>query len=584
MALRLLLLALLPQAAAPTDSDLSGLRVGHWVEVRGELEGDTFVGTKLEAQAPAKYHLLIGTVAATSRGDGSFLLLDQPVFVDEETEYERLAPDELLGRRVKLEGRWRHSERLDAREISARGPGRDRVGGRIDELTRVPGGLRLRVMHLAVFVPDDVDLVLEAPLAELPLAPAPRPRDVLDTLTDDVDEDDLFGEGTELLEDLWINGQLEWRSTFEENLNLDDDDEEDRADHDLSGRLRLTWEPAPTFAAVGEVRYQQRWRRDDEDGSERSGDGRLGETFAYWRDPGLGLDVQIGRQDFDDQREWIYDQNLDAARVFVRRSRWDLELSASTVFSDAARRDREAFNLIGYLSNGQRRRHLALWAVYRDIDPYLQGGVVREENNLHVGVRALGKWLPQQRSWVDVAFLTGERDGSDVRAWGYDVGTTWSPPSLEPVSLTIGYAFGTGDRDPATGKDRTFRQTGLQDNNAKFAGVTSFRYYGELVDPELANLGILTLGIGARVARATSVDLVFHHYLQDKARPELIADLDQAPDGLDADIGWELDLILGCRRWKSWDLELVGAAFEPGDAFADDDTAYLGKVQLRYRF
>ena len=36
----------------------------------------------------------------------------------------------------------------------------------------------------------------------------------------------------------------------------------------------------------------------------------------------------------------------------------------------------------------------------------------------------------------------------------------------------------------------------MQRNRGKFNGVVSFRYYGEVLDPELTNLRILTLGIG----------------------------------------------------------------------------------------
>ena len=36
----------------------------------------------------------------------------------------------------------------------------------------------------------------------------------------------------------------------------------------------------------------------------------LNEGYAYWRDAlGVGWGVQVGRQDFDERREWLYDQN-----------------------------------------------------------------------------------------------------------------------------------------------------------------------------------------------------------------------------------------------------------------------------------
>ena len=43
-------------------------------------------------------------------------------------------------------------------------------------------------------------------------------------------------------------------------------------------------------------------------------------------------------------------------------------------------------------------------------------------------------------------------------------------------------------------------------------------------------------------------------------------------------------LILGYRAIKNWDLELVAAMFSPGSGFDVSDNAYMGKIQLRYRF
>ena len=115
--------------------------------------------------------------------------------------------------------------------------------------------------------------------------------------------------------------------------------------------------------------------------------------------------------------------------------------------------------------------------------------------------------------------------------------------------------------------------------------MTSFRYYGELVEPELANLNIVTLGVGCRLAERTSLDLVWHGYWQDVALNSLgNSNLDRRPAGLDPEIGYELDLIFGSREWQSWDLELIGGWFQPGAAFDTNEDAYVAKIQLRYRF
>ena len=107
----------------------------------------------------------------------------------------------------------------------------------------------------------------------------------------------------------------------------------------------------------------------------------------------------------------------------------------------------------------------------------------------------------------------------------------------------------------------------------------------ELVDPELANMHIGTLGIGYRFTPKGSIDLLAHYYRQDKAARRIVdSDIDQRPNGLDPDLGWEVDAILGWRPVRSWDFELVLGWFKPGKAFRIRDDAWVSKVQIRYRY
>ncbi|NNE43891.1 MAG: alginate export family protein, partial [Gemmatimonadetes bacterium] len=147
---------------------------------------------------------------------------------------------------------------------------------------------------------------------------------------------------------------------------------------------------------------------------------------------------------------------------------------------------------------------------------------------------------------------------------------------------TIGYAVGSGGADESS----VFRQTGLQDNNDKFGGVSSFRYYGELLEPELSNLEIKTAALGFRPLRATSVDLVAHSYRQRSVAGRIEgANLQTRPRGFSPDIGTEWDLIVALEELRMLELEYVFAWFFPGDAFASDATsARFHKLQIQLRF
>lgn len=153
-------------------------------------------------------------------------------------------------------------------------------------------------------------------------------------------------------------------------------------------------------------------------------------------------------------------------------------------------------------------------------------------------------------------------------------------------TVTLGYARGSGDANRKDDVDRNFRQTGFEDNQAKFGGVTKFKYYGELFAPELRNLHIFTVGLGVRPSKRSSIDIVVHRYRQDELSDKLKgAGIDADPLGLSRDLGGEIDLILGYREIKDLRLELMVGYFAPGNAFdASTDPAWFAGFETRYEF
>lgn len=566
----LLLLGAACLLAARAGADASGpevVRVGHWLEVRGQLEGDgLFRCERAEIVDPKRRERLVGTVSEADPAGNRFTLLGQPVAASEQTDWGQVTQGTVAGRRIKVRGFYLGPKRFSAREIDARDPGREEIGGRVDSIRRTAIGLEVQIMRFRVLLPEEVKH--KKPLPEILLSPQ---RQGIEGQAES--EDDLFGPGVLLARGFRLFGQIEARAAAEENFDLDLEDAEDRLDSAPRIRLRFEWDPSPAFGAVVEGRHRIRYRDDEKDGDSRRTETFLGETFVLSRDPfGVGLGFMVGRQDFDDRREWIYDQNLDGVRLILSRPGWRLEASATTTLSAGSERDELSRNFVAYLQRGNRKRHLALWSLHREVD------VEEGESWTHLGFRALG-----DLGWVDLAYFTGKSGDVDLGGWGFDIGSTRSLGS-GPVSVTAAYAYGSGGTQSDL-RDRTFRQTGYQDNNGRFHGVTSFRYYGELFDPELANLHIATLGLGVRLPRRSSLDAVAHYYKQDDIRDRLVdGEIDRRPDGIHGELGWEADLILGVRPAWSWDLEAVLAYFHPGEAFQDYDGAYLGRLQLRYRF
>jgi alginate production protein len=563
-----------PGAQTPQRPTADRLLVGHWVEVKGALsKPGVFLADEIEVLPPGDSESIVGMIEEPPTGD-EFKLLGQPVRLSENTRFKDIGRSDLQAVRVRVQGHYRSESHFAAREVAPRGPGRDRIEGRIDRIEDLDGERALYVMSWKVIVKRSSKLEGKAAIEKLPLAlprsgPGAIPRR---------DEEDIVPRSIRLTEDLSLGGQLEWDAEHRRNLDLNDSLRSDRTDNELSLRIEILWTPWNSLFFLGNFKHKAFWRDDQKSGSFDQNRDEVSQLYGFWN-VGEHFDLQFGRAEYNDPRRWLYHTNLDGLRAIVTRGDLRAELSATTKLADASDRDENSQNLMLYLSNASTSRHAALYVVDRDNqdDP--------GDSPTHVGMRLLGEWLPQNRVWLDAAILRGRSGGQTAEAEAFDIGTTWSPPAAEPFNFTVGYAFATGDKDPLDSTSDTFRQTGLQDDQGKFAGVTSFKYYGELVDPELANIGIFTAGVGARIARRTSLDLVAHQYILDQAVDKLYgSNLRMKPDGIHPELGWEYDLVLGWRALENWQVEVVLGAFDPGAAFPNGDMAYLGALQVRFKF
>ena len=292
------------------------------------------------------------------------------------------------------------------------------------------------------------------------------------------------------------------------------------------------------------------------------------------------LDLQLGRQRFNDPREWLYDEKLDAVRLFFRKEPFDLELSMSTNLLDPEGPEEEIRNYVVYATYlFGRKEKVSLYGVAQR-DPSEEA-----RNPNFFGLMWRGKAIQNQKYWLEIASLSGREGSMRLKGHGIDLGwTSRLDYSLEP-SITIGYAFGSGDPDLADSIDKNFQQTGLQDNQGKFNGVTKFKYYGELFDPELSNIMIGTTGIGISPFQKSSLDVVYHYYSQ-VYRANLLRDvgIKKEPSGRSRDLGHEVDLIFGIKIIRNIQMEIFSAIFIPGKAFPDTDRAFSQEVKVQITF
>ena len=332
----------------------------------------------------------------------------------------------------------------------------------------------------------------------------------------------------------------------------------------------------------------------------------LRETFAFVRDVGLsGLDVEAGRLLFRDDRRWLFNRDLDGARFSFDRNPWHAEASLTTLAFGGRKvvlfpafagtpektvaKDEETTNLIASVTRDlPGRGELSAFLVDR------KDRGIEDASPTLAGLQARIEPIEDLKGWVDFAFETGRGAGRDalgqihherIQGYGLDLGATWVLPFRLQPSITAGFAVGSGgDRDPSDGNSN-FRQTGLEDNSGRWNGVTTFRLYGELFDPELSNLSIATLGFGLRPGKRTSLDLVGHRYTQPSPAAFLRESALRAiPDGVHGDLGWEADAVLGWREVRNLDVEVVLARLDPGGAFAGERAATFFKFEVRFKF
>lgn len=393
----------------------------------------------------------------------------------------------------------------------------------------------------------------------------------------------------------WWGGDVKLEYDLEDNFNLDRGDPDKLETIEPQLEVTLFFKTSPGYDAFFDFELLREYAITEE-GKNRDRHTKLMIKRAYIRfEEALDeTEAIVGRQRIKDKREWYYDEALDGIRAVAELDRIEIDASIS-------RQNIVNENILSKVENDRTNNYL-LELRAEDLGPDLDLSgffVVRDDRSdeegtpFWLGARVMGEASEQLTYWADAAFVGGDPgvdkdqpNADDLRGYGLDAGATYVLEGPLAPSFTLSYALGSGDSNPDDGTDRNFRQTGLQDNNARFNGVTRFKYYGELFEPELSNLKIFTAGVGVKPSRETSIDLVYHRYRQDVPFDELRdSNLDEDPNGDSRSLGEEIDLIVGMRKWHDIDVEFIAGHFTPGNAFSRDaDSALFVNLEARYRF
>ena len=391
--------------------------------------------------------------------------------------------------------------------------------------------------------------------------------------------------GPEIAAELGLEGQRDdGREAFDEPRR-------DNAAFESSLRVAASQPFGWGTSAIAELELGTRRRtgaRDDD--AETSY--RLRQLHFEYENDDETLRWRLGRQKLEDDTGFFVDSRLDGLRYTQRggRTRFDLSLTREAWFeSGTEERDDIVYNALGvFRFDGTELSRWQPWLLHRlELDP--DGTELSQAT--WVGLQGLVNLDDRVGYWLNAALRTGVRRGEDgdrdrtLGGHALDAGITWTLDRRFDPSITLGAARASGDRS-GSDDDEGFRQSGLHSNEFRLGGRNRFRYLGEVIDPELTNLRVLTLAVGARLDKRWAVDVAWHRYAQVRADDRLRgADLRYEPSGESTELGDALDVVVGFRGSKS--LAVLGTAglFDPGAAFADDPgLAWLARFEMEWVF
>ncbi len=567
------------------------LKVGDGVEVSGRVSKGIFAAKSVERLADARRPKLRGAIEQLNAKDSAFVMFGMKIRVSAKTLFPArgtgsggfgtLKP----GMRVEVtcnvsaSGLW-EADKLDWNEIKSS----DKIKGAITRLAfdnKPPD--TIEISGLKILVTEETDLYGSNRYLE----------------------EELFGNlvaeegGTNLPhmrlgENLLLSGDYRQTTRFENSYTLSDVQKDNYRETEPALRLEAAGNWAPEAQSFLQLRMRKKYTFGTfpyRPTTVESTDFEFQAIQAYLllRAPqNRGLALTVGKQRVRDQREWLFDEYLDAVRFYLYETR-PIVLEASflpSLFPFEGEKFRTWDDLlfrVRYIPDGKNEANIYVLKRW-DSD-------ARNREPVYWGVSYYGRPKRFVTGWLQAVLLRGTDKQRNQEAYALDVGATFAAVNL-PIrpSLTLGYALGSGDKVSGDTVSQEFRQTGYEDNSGRIGGFANFQYYGEAFNPELANIQILTVGAGLRPHALVSVDGVFHTYRQNQLDNDVHSDLitpPVVPNELSKDLGWELNLIVGVQKiMQRFNIAYSFSLFNPGEAFMPLRTknAVLNRLNVRVEF
>lgn len=403
--------------------------------------------------------------------------------------------------------------------------------------------------------------------------------------------------------DLYFGGFASLRAFTQRNTSVNTQPDDANSQFSPSVSLSFAYDPNRYIHVFTNVGFGKSTAFEETKDETQTVDLSLNQAYLALNNVVEGTSLQIGRQRFVDFKRWLFNDTLDAARLAYKYQNLTMEFSASKLNTfqreflgpepTASGETGKFINYYSYISYKidrdaglfVKKGRIGAFALYQDGDT---------QYPMFFGIQSEGKLGSGLNYWIQSAMVRGTDSSRRIRGEAVDVGLTQvfgASTGIRP-SITVGYAYGSGDGNPNDNVDTAFRQTGFQGNSDSFHGVARLKYYGEILDPQLTNLMIFTGGAGLRTSERSSLDLVYHYYLRDFSATSIprsgLNNVGQT--GTDKHLGEEIDLIIGYQEIAHVDTRLIFGLFLPGKAFDEPvragarDPAFSASILIRYAF
>ena len=371
---------------------------------------------------------------------------------------------------------------------------------------------------------------------------------------------------------------LEWDSL--RNRQLRSSNQRNQSELEASARLTSRWQRDERWGVVGEAELSGSIERDTGTPTDHQTHLDIKQLYGEAQLQEMGARVRLGRWSYADERTWFFDDDFDGLNAAFEQDFWHVE-------AIAARKGQWRRDLFNRHTDHQRGSKVlgAFGTLYLgNAHQLILKGLHQNDstNDLrlnHLVAGSLDQPGEGMQHWIIGSFVNGREKGRRINGYAFDVGGTWFLDSNSQWNprASVGYAWGSGD--DGGGSDGSHRQTGMQTNKAYMGGVMDFKTYGTVLDPQLSNIHVLTAGFGITPMKKSSVDLVLHHYRQDKVAALTRTDLRPRADNQSSHaLGHGIDVVWGWRPSRAWKMEATAGVFLPGSRFRSGTSATAGKA------